>query len=269
MSQRTLRHTVLWAPLLALAVAGSAACELAFTNLKAEAREEWSKTYELKADGRVEIGNTNGTISVEPSDDGKLHVRAERIAKAATEEAAKEALKRVEIVESVGSDRVRLETRTPSGGLFSGHASVNYAVRVPAGAAVKVENTNGHVSLRGLKGRVEAETTNGGIEGRGLAGGVEAATTNGGIEMELDAVAAEGVRAQTTNGGVRLRLPENAKADISASTVNGGIDTGSLKVETTGESSRRRLEGRLNGGGPRLALETTNGGITLSGTAPR
>jgi len=44
---------------------------------------------------------------------------------------------------------------------------------------------------------------------------------------------------------------------------NGGIDTGPLPVEKV-EASRRRLEGRLNGGGPTIRLETTNGGIRLS-----
>ena len=62
-----------------------------------------------------------------------------------------------------------------------------------------------------------------------------------------------------------LRLPRDAKATISASVTNGGIDTGGLAIDVTGENSRRRLEGRLNGGGPRVQIEGTNGGISLSG----
>ena len=42
------------------------------------------------------------------------------------------------------------------------------------------------------------------------------------------------------------------------------IDTGGLTLETS-ENSRRRLEGKLNGGGPRVQLEGVNGGIKLSG----
>ena len=49
------------------------------------------------------------------------------------------------------------------------------------------------------------------------------------------------------NGGISLRLPGDARATISASVANGGIDTGGLSLETT-DSSRRRLEARLNGG---------------------
>jgi DUF4097 and DUF4098 domain-containing protein YvlB len=83
--------------------------------------------------------------------------------------------------------------------------------------------------------------------------------------MDVDAVHADGIRLQTTNGGVSLTLPSTAKADIEAQVTNGGIDTGSLNIERVGESTRRKLEGRLNGGGPRVRLETTNGGVHVGG----
>ena len=267
MPGRSLPQAALQAVLLALALAGASACELAFSSFKAEARDEWTKTFDLAAPGRVEVANHNGTITVERSADAKLHVRAERIAKAGSDQAAKDLLTRIEIKETVSADSVRLETRTPSRGMFSGHGEVNYVLQVPAAAGVTVDNVNGRVTLRDLGGRVRAETTNGGIEGRGLSGAVEASTTNGGIDLELDAVANDGVELDTTNGGIRLRLPETAGADLSAQVTNGGIDTGGLKVETVGEASRKRLEGRLNGGGPRIRLEVTNGGIRLSGKA--
>jgi hypothetical protein len=60
-------------------------------------------------------------------------------------------------------------------------------------------------------------------------------------------------------------MPRDAKATISASISNGGISSGDLPIEATGENTRRRLEGRMNGGGPRLHISGTNGGITLSG----
>ena len=58
------------------------------------------------------------------------------------------------------------------------------------------------------------------------------------------------------------RNPADAKASISASVTNGGIDTSGLAIETT-QSSRRRLEGRLNGGGAPIQIEGTNGGIRI------
>jgi DUF4097 and DUF4098 domain-containing protein YvlB len=79
-------------------------------------------------------------------------------------------------------------------------------------------------------------------------------------------LANDGVRLETVNGGVQLQLPKTAKADISARCVNGGVHVDEqLTVESTGEKNRRRLEGRLNGGGSRIELATTNGGIHITG----
>ena len=80
---------------------------------------------------------------------------------------------------------------------------------------------------------------------------------------ELGRVAEGGVTLGCTNGGIKLRLPADAAATITASVSNGGVDATGLNLETT-ESTRRSLEARLNGGGPRIKLEGTNGGIRLS-----
>jgi sarcosine oxidase gamma subunit len=254
-------------PAVLAAALSAAGCELAFTDLKAESRNEWSKSYTLTGAAEVEVRNLNGAIEVEPSSDGQLHVRATRTAKAADEAAAKALLDKVEIVEDVSGSRVRLESKGPTtSGILGGNYKVDYALRVPAGMRVAVKTTNGHVSLANLGNTIEARTTNGGISGKGLTGPVEAGTTNGGIEIALDEVAAGGISLETTNGGVDLSLPSAARADISARVVNGGISTGSLALERLDDrESRRKLEARINGGGPRIRLETTNGGISLAG----
>jgi len=71
------------------------------------------------------------------------------------------------------------------------------------------------------------------------------------------------ISAKTTNGGVSISLPQNAKADLSVTWTNGGVNVSpDLKVEVT-EKSRRRFEGRMNGGGTPIELQTTNGGIRV------
>ena len=79
----------------------------------------------------------------------------------------------------------------------------------------------------------------------------------------MASVGAERISLETTNGGVTLTLPEKAKATVSASCTNGGINVGSLDNFDVTEKSRRRLEGKLNGGGTEVELRTTNGGIRL------
>ncbi len=240
-----------------------AACDVVVNsmNASAKAQDEWSKTYSFTPNGRLELVNTNGLIEVLATDNPQIEVRAERIARANTEDAAKELLKQVQIKETVAPDQVRLETSLPSSVGFGRSGEVRYHLKVPAGLSVRLHNTNGVVRVEGLRGEVKAETTNGGVRGRDLSGAVDASTTNGGVDLEINALAPGGIKAETTNGGVQLTVPENVKADFSANTVHGGVNVSGFTVD--GETSRTRVAGRVNGGGPRIALETTNGGITV------
>jgi DUF4097 and DUF4098 domain-containing protein YvlB len=256
----------LWlaAPLLAASLA-STGCDIVTADLRAEESAQWQKTYQLDPKGRVEISNVNGKISVEPSTGNTVDVRAIRKARGATSESAKAALERVSIVEDVTSSRIRIETKhARTSGFMTGSAQVEYIVRVPAGADVKFSTVNGGVEVTGLDGHVVAETTNGGVTTRDVAGQLEASTTNGGLDIDLRRMPEGGVKLECVNGGISVRIPRDAKATINASVVNGGIDTGGLSIDSV-ESSRRRLDGRLNGGGPRLDVNGVNGGISLHG----
>jgi hypothetical protein len=253
---------------LAVAAIGSAGCDIVTADLRSEESAEWKKTYTLDPNGTVEIGNVNGKIIVEPSQGNTVEVLAIKKARGATPEAAKAALERATIVEDVTSGRVKIDTKIArmEGIVFNnGNLQVEYHVKVPVGAEAKFTTVNGGVEVTGLKGRVTAETTNGGVTTRDVTGQLEASTTNGGLDIDLARVPEGGVKLECVNGGIKVRLPRDAKANISASIVNGGIDAGDLSIEGSGESSRRRLEGRMNGGGPRVQIEGTNGGIRLSG----
>jgi hypothetical protein len=243
----------------------SAGCDVVTADLRHTETAEWRKSYELAADGRVDISNVNGKIVVEPSTGRTVEVVAKKSAKAASSDLARAALDRIEIREEASRELVRISTRVgPGGGWFGGaNSQVHYTVRVPVAAEVKFTTVNGGVELTRLSGRIIAETTNGGVIAREVSGSIEASTTNGGVDVDLATVPEGGARLGCTNGGIKLRLPADARATISASITNGGIDTGGLAMQTT-ESSRRRLEGRLNGGGPPIRLEGTNGGIIIA-----
>ena len=244
----------------------SAGCDIAMADLAEKETAEWRKSYELRPGGRVEIGNVNGKIDVKTGEGNTVEIVARKTARAANVEAAKQTLARIDIRETSSADEVKIDTRfdRPSGSLFnSSNWSVEYTVRVPASANVNLSTTNGGVEVSGITGQVVAEATNGGIKARDIAGKIEATTTNGGLEVDLLKVDEGGVKLECTNGGITLGLPADAKATVSARATNGGIDTGGFSVMSRGENSRRRLDADLNGGGPRISLECTNGGVEL------
>ena len=250
-------------PVIAASIA-AAGCDIVTAELRSEETAQWHKTYQLDPKGRVEISNVNGKIQVEPSTGNAVEVEAVKKARGASPEAAKAALERVSIIEDVSGGRIRIETKVArtSGFSFSSGVNVEYRVKVPAGAEARFATVNGGVEVTGLEGHVVAETTNGGVTTRNVSGQLEASTTNGGLDIDLLRMPAGGVKLECVNGGIKVRLPRDAKASISASITNGGIEVQDLPIDK-GESSRRRLEGQMNGGGPRLEAGGVNGGIRL------
>jgi type VI protein secretion system component VasA len=131
------RRTPLALLVLPLLIAVSAACDVITADLKHSERAEWRRSYELSRSGRVEINNVNGKINVEPSTGQTVEVAAVKIAKGATAELAKESLNRVEIVETVTREMVRITTKFPRSGdswLHGSGLQVEYTVKVPAAA---------------------------------------------------------------------------------------------------------------------------------------
>ena len=266
---------------LGLAVAVSwtaAACDvqvgkdggLSFDVASGRARDTWSRSYTLADGGRLELINVNGRITAEPSAGTSVELVGERTAKASSDDAARELLGQVEMREEAGASQVRVEVRAPRNFRLGG-VEVQWTVKIPKGTVVDLRNTNGKIQLTGLTGEIRARTVNGGVEGRDLSvASLEASAVNGGVDVELAAPLGDAGRVslETVNGGVQLALPGASKVSVVARVTNGGINTGSLPFQVTGEQTRRRFEGTLNGGGASVTLETTNGGVRLSEFTP-
>jgi hypothetical protein len=244
---------------LAVTLAG---CDVSLGHLSARATEEWTHTYPLTAGGEVRIINTNGRSTSKESTGRRSRSgpsglpRAPPIPRLASccrgsssgERHARPRHARNRAHER-HHDRRRLRGPLPR-------------PRAEECARQRHEHERAGRGRR-HRGKVVAHTTNGGVKGTALTGGVDARSTNGGVSIEMASVGPDRISLETTNGGVTLMLPENAKATVSASCTNGGISVGSLDNFEVSEKSRRHLEGRLNGGGTEIELQTTNGGIRL------
>ena len=249
--------------LAALLLTLTAACEMAVGPLAGRASDTWTHTYPLASGGEVRVVNTNGKVEVEGVEGATVEIRAERIARATTDEGARALLPRVVIREDVTPDRVSVETERINGIMIGARFEVRYYVKAPKGTTVRATTTNGEIDVAALGGKLIAQTTNGDLRAKNLTGGVDARTTNGDVRIDVASLGADRVELTTTNGSVTLMLPETAKADLSASCTNGRIDISDVKVDATGEWTRRRVEGRINGGGTPIQLRTTNGRIRV------
>ena len=239
-----------------------------------KATDTWSRTYTVPAGGRFELINVNGRITAESTDGKEVIVEGKRTAKGRSDEIAKENLAKMEIREEVGGSTVRVESRPPRMSGFGGH-EIEWTVRVPKGLTVDLRTVNGGVRMNGLSGEIHAKTTNGGIKGVGLVvDSVEASVVNGGVDMQFAAPldSTDTVELTTVNGGVTIELPSESKATIAARAVNGGVRVSDELKATQEEESpeferRRRFNGTMNGGGARVNVSVTNGGVRISRAA--
>jgi len=260
---RDVRILRLWTGIGLLAAATVAgACGV--VDLSAQATDTWTGHYTLKTGGTVEVRNTNGRTEVLAGDGDAVDVTATKVARAMSDERAKDALGDIRIEESVSPDRVAIDTRTNGGIEMSVSRHVDYVVHVPRWANVELGATNGELKIRDVGGALHARTTNGVIDAQSLGGGANVSATNGRVILDFAKIGDGDIICQTTNGAISVTVPPSARATIDMSVTNGGMSTSGLELAVS-EKSRRHLEGTLNGGGSTIRLSATNGAIAVRG----
>ena len=241
---------------------------------KGKASDQWTRSYTPGSGGQLEVINVNGAIEVSPSTGASVEVRIDREAEAGSDEAARQALDTVTIVESASADRIKVQVRRSDADGKSqwgrSRVAVTCRVQIPPGLNATFRTENGAVRIENVTGRITAATTNGQVNVSALSGGLTATAVNGAVQAGFTSVTDE-VNLTAVNGGVRLALPSDVKADFTASAVNGNVsmdDSLRLTPSEEGASARTigisRLTGTLNGGGPKITAQTTNGGVRVT-----
>jgi hypothetical protein len=265
------RSAVCRAALTALVLAlPVAACHGNAVNTSAAtATDEWSRSLPLPPDGEVRITNRTGRIEVAGVSGSSVEIRAERIVRAATEQKARDLLSKIAMTEETSSDHVAVATEGIPGILIGVSVEVNFHVRMPQTARLRVQLTNGDVTADGIEGSTVLSTTNGRVTGANLRGATEAHVVNGRINLDIAGFGDRAaVSATTTNGSVDLKVPLDANGTLSAATVNGQVHVIELPftpdAEADGDRRRgRRTSGQINAGGTPINLRTVNGSITV------
>ena len=207
----------------------------------------------------------NGQIQVEQATGADVEVRAERVVKASSDQAAKELLAKVEMVETKTADGVKLETRAPKH-FGRGGVEVKYFVKVPAGLKVSAQTTNGGIRLLNISNEIVASTTNGGVSGRRphrRRGGDDDQWRHRPVARRGGPGRREGRDGQRRRRRVVAARCQGRRARQRASTAASASRT--CQSRRIGEQNRRRLEGKLNGGGPSIVIGAVNGGVRLAG----
>jgi DUF4097 and DUF4098 domain-containing protein YvlB len=220
-------------------------------------KQDFDKTYPLEPGGSVELQNVNGSVELSGWDRNEVQVRAVKTARRNEAD-----LTRVTIEVAAKPSAVAVMTRYPQD--QGVEVAVDYAIRVPHGARLKLISTvNGAVRISGVENAGELRTVNGDIEVYDSAGPVTAHATNGNVHLELHRFNDTGAAsAETTNGSIVLAIPFGTRADLEARSMNGDFWS-ELPLSLESSLWPREVRGKIGGGGGSIRLRTVNGGIRV------
>ncbi len=230
------------------------------TVAQAAETETFQQTYPLAADGTIHLENVNGDITITAWDKPEVSLEAEKRAK----KAGNLALITLEI-ESTPA-KLSIKTKHPKSAWFKSsiNASVRYRLMVPAGAKLqKIDSVNSDITVTGVQGPVDLETVNGAITAQGLGADARLDSVNGSLRAGFASVEnVHVVKLDTVNGRAEVTLPKGAGAEIKADTVNGRVTID--QAITLSKAGRRSMSGTIGDGrGPRIVLDSVNGGIAI------
>jgi len=261
-------------------------------------RAEAEEVIEVAASpgGSLRIHSANGRIRVRGEERTGIEIRAHKVARAESREAASDLLREIRVIHGVVAGAIEIEVDLPRRWNRRGH--VHLEARVPRDTSVEVSASNGKVCVENLRGAVRARSSNGSVDVAGVIGEIElsasnakiccsgtqghlvarssngkieltdhrgsvdASTSNGLICASLDEVGRQGVQLATSNGRIALELPEKVDADVDIRVDNGAIRS-ERDLARSGPERGGRLRGRLGSGGTPVRLRTSNGSVSL------
>ncbi len=254
-------------------------------------KEVWTWDGKVSSGNWFRLSSINGPVSIEPSNDGQVHVRAQKeVNRGSVTDVA------FQVVQSGGDVRICAIWRRDvcdEDGLHSHRndddedrndrrdVKVRFTVKVPAGvrvgagtvngemrvrdvsSEVRASTVNGLVEVRNVGGEVNANTVNGRVEVTTRSGPVNANTVNGDIDVSLGSLARDGaMRFRTVNGSVTVETPPDLDANVSMETMHGSISS-DWPVQLSGKFGPRHAEGTIGRGGRSIRMTTLNGSVEL------
>jgi RNA polymerase sigma factor (sigma-70 family) len=264
---------------------------------KVSAKEILTHSFKTGKAPRLVVGVFNGSIEVVAKDQGTIEATVTKEGKGETDDAAKEALKSIEVKFAEQEGTFRITARRTDEDRKHQHTQASVALTIPPYATVELGTSNGGVKLTNGSGSVNVKTSNGAIMIKDHKGALRLDTNNGaitvsGADSKLDLAThngpvqiqgnktlvtattsngsihfsgslADGNNTMTTsNGAIELTLPGDAQFKIEADTSHGRIrsDFGNTDVH----GGKLHWDGSV-GKNPAVAikLHTSNGGITV------
>ena len=143
-----------------------------------------------------------------------------------------------------------VDARTSGGSIKTGHLA----------STANLKTSGGSITVEGARGNVLAHTSGGSITVGDTEGYVDAKTSGGSIHASLSQQPKGDSRLSTSGGGVTVTLARNIGVELDAHASGGGVNS-DVPITVMGRQDDDTLRGSINGGGPKLVVRSSGGGI--------
>ena len=127
---------------------------------------------------------------------------------------------------------------------------------------VEAKTSGGSIRLGRVTGEVVARTSGGNIRVEDAAGSVDASTSGGSIHAQISRQPQGDSKLSTSGGGVVVTLAPSIAVDLDAHASGGGVSS-DVPITVQGRQDDDSLRGKINGGGPKLVLRSSGGGVRV------
>jgi hypothetical protein len=127
----------------------------------------------------------------------------------------------------------------------------------------KASSGSGSITIdQSGKGDVTVSAASGSITLTGLDGAARVHSSSG--SLRIDGRPAGPWALHTSSGGITITVPPDAAFDLDARTNSGTIDSAHpVTMEVTGKIDKRRIQGKVRGGGPLIEASCSSGSIRI------
>jgi len=193
--------------------------------------EKFDKTVALAKDGKVDISNISGDITVMSWNQDQVKIEALKVSQASSLEKAKENAAKVTIEVVPEGSLLRIETKYPKSDKFWGGESVNvsvdYKLWIPEKASLKANNISGDITAEAIGGPAALKAVSGDVQLTKGAAGVDGNSISG--NMTVSDVTGS-VFLKTVSGDVKAN---SIKGSVEAESVSGDVELVAVSEAST------------------------------------
>jgi DUF4097 and DUF4098 domain-containing protein YvlB len=233
-----------------------------YTQNVGDETEHFEQTYPFSSDGKINVSNVNGSITIEAWEKDEIKFEYTKTAD------TKERLNDLDVKINANKNSFDVSTDYKKSNYQwnrYGKLEVEFRLFVPKNAYLeKIETVNGSVSITKMKNFVNASAVNGSVKAINLSGETKLSTVNGSSEASFDEIENKGtISLETVNGSAILTIPSDVDATIKADTLNGSITNDFGLFVKKGQYVGKKLYSKLGSGESQIKLESVNGGLTI------